>query len=606
VLLRLRRWARPALPRIALGGLTALGASLLALAVPQVLRVIVNGPLLSEGSQRGVILGALVVLALGVLEAFLVWCRRALILTPGTTVERDMRTDLFQHLLDLPVEFHDRWSGGQLLSRIMSDLGTIRRWTVFGLVMLLVSATTVVVGIGLMIATSWVLGLVYLVGAVPMIWLGFRFREDYKVVARRARDQAGDLATTVEESVHGIRVLKAFGRGDDALDDFARQADELRTTEVHKAKTLSRVSFALGAIPEAILAVSLGFGVVLTSRGELSVGALVAFFATAAVVNNPVERLGMLLAMTLDAKAATDRYLQVMDTGSTVRDPAEPVVLPAPDPAGSRVELAGVRFAHPRSASADGELRGGSDILAGIDLVLEPGETMALVGLTGSGKTTLLQLVPRLYDVTEGSVRIDGVDVRDLSRADLRAAVSIAFEDPILFSASVRENVLLGTDLTGQAADDLVAEALDVARAAFAYRLPDGLDTIIGEEGLSLSGGQRQRIALARAIAVRPRVLLLDDPLSALDVTTEAAVTGRLREMLSGTTTLVVAHRPSTVALADRVAVLEDGRITGVGRHADLLSTHPHYRYVLTALSALDDENGTDDAESDELAEARP
>ena len=606
MLLRLRRWARPALPRIALGGLTALGASLLALAVPQVLRVIVNGPLLSEGSQRGVVLGALLVLGLGVLEAFLVWCRRALILTPGTTVERDMRTELFQHLLDLPVEFHDRWSGGQLLSRIMSDLGTIRRWTVFGLVMLLVSATTVIVGIGLMIATSWVLGLVYLVGAVPMIWLGFRFRENYKLAARRARDQAGDLATTVEESVHGIRVLKAFGRGDDALDDFARQADALRTVEVHKAKTLSRVSFALGAIPESILAVSLGLGVVLTSRGELSVGALVAFFATAAVVNNPVERLGMLLAMTLDAKAATDRYLQVMDTGSAVRDPSEPVALPAADPAGSRVELSGVHFAHPRTAIAGGDRGGGPDILAGVDLVLEPGETMALVGLTGSGKTTLLQLVPRLYDVTAGSVRIDGVNVRHLSRADLRAAVSIAFEEPILFSASVRENVLLGTDLTGQAADDLVAEALDVARAGFAYGLPDGLDTVIGEEGLSLSGGQRQRIALARAIAVRPRVLLLDDPLSALDVTTEAAVTGRLRQMLTGTTTLVVAHRPSTVALADRVAVLEDGRITGVGRHADLLSTHPHYRYELTALSALDGTSDNHDAETDELAQVRP
>ena len=177
----------------------------------------------------------------------------------------------------------------------------------------------------------------------------------------------------------------------------------------------------------------------------------------------------------------------------------------------------------------------------------------------------------------------------------------------------MRDNVLLGTDLTGQAADDLVAEALDVARAGFAYRLPDGLDTIIGEEGLSLSGGQRQRIALARAIAVRPRVLLLDDPLSALDVTTEAAVTGRLREMLTGTTTLVVAHRPSTVALADRVAVLEDGRITGVGRHADLLTTHPHYRYVLTALSALDGPDQLDGidgvdgvTESDELAEVRP
>ena len=594
VLLRLRQWARPALPRIALGGLTALGASLLALAVPQVLRVIVNGPLLTEGSARGVVLGALVVLGLGIIEAFLVWCRRALILTPGTAVERDMRTDLFRHLLDLPVEFHDRWSGGQLLSRIMSDLGTIRRWTVFGLVMLLVSATTVVVGIGLMIWTSPVLGLVYLVGAVPMIWLGFRFREDYKVVARQARDQAGDLATTVEESVHGIRVLKAFGRGDDALESFAQQADALRTTEVHKARTQSRVSFALGAIPEAILAVSLGIGVPLAANGQLSVGALVAFFATAAVVNNPVERLGMLLAMTLDAKAATDRYLQVMDTPSSVQDPEHPVTLPEPASAGSVVELTGVRFAHPGTTA--------TAVLDGIDLRLEPGETMALVGLTGSGKTTLLQLVPRLYDVTGGSIRIDGVDVRDLTRRDLRRAVSVAFEDPILFSASVRENVLLGTDLAGPEADALVAEALEVARAGFAYGLPDGLDTVIGEEGLSLSGGQRQRIALARAIAVRPRVLVLDDPLSALDVSTEAAVTVRLRQMLTGTTTLVVAHRPSTVALADRVAVLEDGRITGVGRHADLLATHPHYRYVLTALSAQDAQDAQDADDPRELA----
>lgn len=580
VLLQLRRWARPALPRIALGGLTALGASLLALAVPQVLRVIVNGPLLTNGSARGVVLGALVVLALGILEAFLVWCRRALILTPGTGVERDMRTDLFRHLLDLPVEFHDRWPGGQLLSRIMSDLSTIRRWTVFGLVMLLVSATTVLVGVGLMIWTSPVLGLVYLAGAVPMIWLGFRFREDYKAVARLARDQAGDLATTVEESVHGIRVLKAFGRGQDALDDFARQADELRTTEVHKARTLSRVSFALGAIPEAVLAISLAIGVTLAADGRLSVGALVAFFATAAVVNNPVERLGMLLAMTLDARAATDRYMQVMDTAPTVQDPARPASLPPASGAGSVVELVGVGFAHPGATSPA--------VLEGVDLRLEPGETMALVGLTGSGKTTLLQLVPRLYDVTDGTVRIDGVDVRDLTREDLRRAVSVAFEDPILFSASVRENVLLGTDLTGPAADALVDEALEVARAGFAYGLPDGLDTVIGEEGLSLSGGQRQRIALARAIAVRPRVLVLDDPLSALDVTTEAAVTARLRAMLTGTTTLVVAHRPSTVALADRVAVLEEGRITGVGRHAELLATHPHYRYVLTALSERD------------------
>jgi ATP-binding cassette subfamily B protein len=499
-------------------------------------------------------------------------------------MEREMRDAMFVHLLDMPVAFHDRWSGGQLLSRIMSDLSLIRRWLVFGLVMLVVSAATAVIGIVLMIATSWVLGLVYVAGAVPMVWLGFRFREDYKVVARRARDQAGDLATTVEESVHGIRVLKAFGRGEDALDDFVAQAEQLRDTEVDKARTLSRVSFALGALPEGILAVELAIGVPLAASGRLSVGALVAFFATAALVNNPVEAFGQLLAMTLDAKASTDRFLDVMDRSPDIRDPEHPAQLPPPPPGGSRVTFSGVRFRHGSSAA---------DVLDGLDLELEPGTTTALVGLTGSGKTTLLALVPRLYDVSGGAVRIDGVDVRDLTRRDLRSAVAVAFEDPILFSASVRENVLMGVDDEVAASPEgerILREALDVARAGFAHRLPEALDTVIGEEGLSLSGGQRQRVALARAIAARPRVLVLDDPLSALDVTTEAEVTRRLRQTLARTTTLVVAHRPSTVALADRVAVLEGGRITGVGTHSELLATHEHYRYVLTAARARHDD----------------
>jgi ATP-binding cassette subfamily B protein len=527
-----------------------------------------------------VLAAAGVVALLGVLEAFLVWCRRALIAWPGTTVEREMRTALFDHLLDLPIAFHDRWAGGQLLSRSMSDLSIVRRWMVFGLVMMVVSATTIVVGVGLMLATSWQLGVVYVAGAIPVVWLGFRFRLDYKVVARRARDQAGDLATTVEESVHGIRVLKAFGRGEDAMEDFTQQADELRSTELIKARTLSRITFALGALPEVVLAVSLGVGVWLASTTGLTVGDLVAFFATAAVVNAPVERLGQLLAMTMDALAAADRFLEVMDTVPALADPARPAVLPPAASGGSRVELDGVHLRFP------GQAPGSPDVLDGVDLVLEHGETMALVGLTGAGKSVLLALVPRLLDVAAGAVRIDGVDVRDLSRAELRAAVAVAFEDPVLFSASVRENVLLGLPDTVGDADARARTAIEVASADFVDDLPDGQETVIGEEGLSLSGGQRQRVALARAIAVRPRVLVLDDPLSALDVATEAQVTRRLRATLAGTTTLVVAHRPSTVALADRVAVLEAGRITGVGTHAQLLATHPHYRYVLTALDA--------------------
>jgi ATP-binding cassette, subfamily B, bacterial len=232
-------------------------------------------------------------------------------------------------------------------------------------------------------------------------------------------------------------------------------------------------------------------------------------------------------------------------------------------------------------------------ILKGITLDIRPGETMALVGITGSGKSALLQLVPRLYDVTEGSITIDGVDLRDFSVEELRSVVGVAFEDTTLFSNSVRDNVLLGAR-TGvgpgnPAAGDegleaLLEEALDTAQAHFAYSLPEGLDTLIGEEGLSLSGGQRQRIALARAIAARPKVLVLDDPLSALDVNTEELVENRLREVLAGTTTLIVAHRPSTVALADRVALLEEGRIAAVGTHAELLATNDHYRYVIASL----------------------
>ncbi|MBO0921433.1 ABC transporter ATP-binding protein [Cellulomonas sp. zg-ZUI222] len=579
-LLRLVRWARPALPRVVAGGSATLVASLIALAVPQVLRWVVNGPLLTDGSRVAVVQAALLVLLLGVLEAVLVWCRRALIATPGTSVERTMRTDLFRHLLDLPVAVHDRWSGGQLLQRSMGDLHTVRRWMVFGLVQLVVSATTVLVGAVLLLVTSPLLGAVYLCGAVPVVWLGFRFRQDYKVVARRARDQAGDLATSVEESVHGIRVLKAFGRGEDALEDFVRQADELRGTELDKARAQSRMSFALAWIPETTLAVALGLGVWLAATDRVSVGALVAFFATAAVMTRPVESLGQLLGMTLDARAGTDRFLEVMDTAPALSDPAAPTALPPVPAEGTRVELRDVRFAHGA---------GTREVLRGVDLVLEPGLTTALVGLTGSGKTTLLQLVPRLYDVTGGAVLLDGVDVRDLTRRDVRGAVAVAFEDPILFSASVRDNVLMGVPverlaaMSPQEADEAVRVALDVARAGFVHRLPQGLDTVIGEEGMSLSGGQRQRVALARAIAGRPRVLVLDDPLSALDVATEAEVTAGLRRVLTGTTTLVVAHRTSTVALADRVAVLEDGRVTGVGRHADLLATHPHYRYVLTA-----------------------
>ncbi|WP_312179679.1 ABC transporter ATP-binding protein [Arthrobacter sp.] len=576
---RLYPHIKPILPRLFLGFLSAVGASIVALAIPQVLRILVNSYLHPGGAVSALWWAAGIVLLLGTLEAAFMALRRQFAVAPATTVETSLRTSFYRHLQDLSVAFHDRWGSGQLLSRAMSDLNLIRRWMAFGAMMLVVTALTVAIGVTIMFFTSWQLALVFLLAAVPIVVYGFRFRRFYGRVSRQSQDQAGDLATTVEESVHGIRVLKAFGRSTEALDAFGEQAEELRQTEVYKANSLAKFSLVITLLPEAALAVSLVLGILLVNAGELSIGSLVAFFATAAVVAGPVESMGPLLSMTLTAKTAIDRHFEVMDARRTITDPPEP--RQPPDTAGVRGNLAfdDVHFAYPNAAAER------PDVLDGVTLDLRAGETMALVGITGSGKSTLLQLVPRLYDVTGGSIRIDGVDLREYSLADLRSLVAVAFEDTTLFSSSVRDNVLLGADAANNAeAEQLLTEALDVAQAQFVYSLPDGVDTLIGEEGLSLSGGQRQRIALARAIAARPKVLVLDDPLSALDVRTEELVEHRLREVLAETTTLVVAHRPSTVSLADRVALLQDGRISAVGTHAELLAGNEHYRHVIASL----------------------
>jgi ATP-binding cassette subfamily B protein len=590
---RLYPHVRPIIPRLIMGLLCALMASVVALTIPQVLRVLVNDSLQSGGATESVWIAAAIILVLGIAEAVLVALRRQFVINPATTVETRMRVSLYGHLQDLTVSFHDRWGSGQLLSRAMTDLNFLRRWMAFGAIMLVVTTLTVVIGIAVMFSMSWQLALIFLAAAAPIMAYSFRFRTRFSKVARRSQDQAGDLATTVEESVHGIRVLKAFGRSREALETFNEQAEELRQTEISKARHQAMFTLAVTLLPELALGTGLVVGIMLCSSGQLSIGALVAFFATAAVIASPVEFSGMLLAMALTAKTAVDRHFEVMDSANTITSPPQPS-------RPSRLRGA-LRFNNATFAFEDAPDR---PILRDINLEVLPGETMALVGITGSGKSALIQLVPRLYDVTDGSITIDGVDVREFDVEELRRVVGVAFEDTTLFSNSVRENVLLGApDRTGDALD----EALDVAQAHFAYSLPEGVETLIGEEGLSLSGGQRQRIALARAIAARPRILVLDDPLSALDVHTEELVEARLRAVLKDTTTLIVAHRPSTVALADRVALLEDGRIAAVGTHTELLADNPHYRYVIASLDQepRDLDSELTDLEEEADAEAR-
>ncbi len=364
------------------------------------------------------------------------------------------------------------------------------------------------------------LGVIFMVCSIPIWIYGYVFEKKYSVIARRSQDQSGDLATTVEESVHGIRVLKAFGRGKHALQNFASQAEQLRGTEIDKAKAIAGIWLWLILVPDVTYAICLLGGVWLAVGGNITLGDLAAFFATATVLRFPVESIGFLLAMTFDTRTATDRFFEVMDSDLMITDLADPKTIAKPE---GRLVLEDVHFRYQDSPPHV------PDLVDGATLEIEPGETMALVGLTGSGKSTITALTTRLYDVTGGRITIDGVDVRDLTLDELRTHLAMAFEDATLFSDSVRNNVLLGRP---DATDDDLNEALDIAQAQFVHDLPEGLDTKIGEEGLSLSGGQRQRLALARAVAARPAVLVLDDPLSALDVQTEELVEAALRKVL--------------------------------------------------------------------------
>ena len=598
---RLHPYLRPYRYRLALLLLAAMLSTGTEIVIPLIAKVVIDGAIAHH--ERGLLLPlGLLAVGLGAAGAALSLVRRWGVGNAVAGIEQSIRDDLYRHLQRLDPAFHDEWQSGQLLSRATTDLSSIRRFAGFGLVFIVISIMTFAAVSALLISLNWWLGLITTAMFVPVFFFCLRFEKKYKVLARRSQDQDGDLTTLVEEAATGVRVLKALGRAPEAAGTHYAQAEVLSRTKIAMAGVVGWFWSVLTLVPNAVIALAVLLGAIAVSRHEMTVGGLVAYITLGLQLVWPVEALGYILASGEEAATAAQRVVEIFDTAPAITSDAEgdeegdtererPALalrqLPIPRVTGEAAPAGGqghgpdlgrqahVLFDHV-SFSYPGD---GRPVLSEVNLEVARGETLVLTGATGSGKTTLLYLVPRLADTCGGRVLLAGQDVRDIPLPRLRQRVACGFEEATLFSASVRENVTFGA---ADATTDEIEAALHAAQAGFVFELPWGLDTRIGEQGMALSGGQRQRVALARAILSRPEVLVLDDPLSALDVQTEERVTRALHEILAGVTAIVVAHRPSTVALADRVALLDDGVIAAVGSHRELMATDPVYANLMT------------------------
>jgi len=556
--------------------LAGCGATGLAITIPLIAQRVIDGPV-ARGETSGLWLLGLLALAFGVLEAALIFYRRWVSSSSALGMETALRGDIYAHLQRLPVGFHDGWQSGQLLSRATSDLSAIRRFLSFGLLFLAINFFTYTTVVALLVRYYWPLGILVVLSTIPLALISLRFTRRYNAMSRAMQDQQGDVATLAEETAGGIRVIKAFRRHDHMARTFDERARTLYGTAVGKARLVATTWPRFDLVSNTMLATSLVGGAVAVSLGHLTVGQLVAFVSLQLMLIWPVDALGYIIANGQEAMTAADRIYELLDAKPSIVDRPGAVVLKKAE-VRAAVRFEAVRFQFPGAAEP---------VLRGVDLEVQPGETLAIVGVTGSGKTTLATLVPRLIDPTGGRITLDGRDTRDITLESLRSVIGFAFEEATLFSMSVRENLTLGRP---DATDAEVDEALSIAQADFVRALPWGLNTRVGEQGHSLSGGQRQRLALARAVLGKPRLLVLDDPLSALDVHTESLVEEALSRVLRGTTAILVVHRPSTVALADRVALLQDGVIAAVGSHSHLLATVPAYRDVLSAAADARDD----------------
>ena len=584
-------WIRRMLPvllarrrSLALGLSAAAVAMLAQIIAPRVLMAAIDEALTRRTSSLTPYVVALSVLA--VLRGGLTFVYRSTLFKTAYGLEYDLRTSIYEHLTTLSFPFYDKVQSGQLISRANSDIRSVQMFLTFMPIVSL-SLVSFLVALAIMLNTHVTLTLVA-VAPIPFIYVvGVRMRELMFPISWIVQSRTADVATIVEENVTGARVVKSFAAEEQQLDALAEAARRLRWGSIRQIDVRAQYAPLMEALPRLGLAAVLLYGGLLAIDGEVTVGTLVAFSTYVVLLQAPFRTLGFILMLAQRAAASAGRIYEILDTEPDIVDRPGAVDLVAPR---GEVELRGVTFRYGEAGP----------VLEHLDLHLAPGETVAVVGRTGSGKSTLARLLPRFYDVSEGAVLVDGHDVRDLTVRSLRSAIGLVLDEPFLFSATVRENIAYGHP---DATDEEVRAAARAAGAeAFVDALPEGFDSEVGERGYTLSGGQRQRIAIARTLLDDPAVLLLDDATSAIDVQVEEEIHAALRVLMAGRTTIVIAHRLSTINLAERVVLLDGGRIVADGTHADLMATEPRYAEVLAHIEETEAERRARAADAEERA----
>ncbi len=563
--MRLLGFLRPYRASLVVSTILAIGSQVSAILVFVVTGFAINELETSDPERRALALWILLIIGLGVLRAVLMVGRRLISGRQALGVEYDLRDELYGHFLRLSFGFYDRNQTGQLMSRATIDLQSVRFFLGYGLIFFAQHVVTIAVVTVVLFVYSWQLALVALAITPVVVLVAYRYSKVSQPVLRDVQQKLADVSTVAEESIVGVHVVKSFAQEGHRLETFSRAADSVfvQTLAANRQRALyvPLLTFLPVVAQGAVLLVA---GRMVVS-GSLSLGSFFAFNFLLAMLVMPLRMLGMWIGQAVRAVASGERIFEVLDEPEEVADRPDAEPLPAGPGA---LHLEQVDFAY----------EPGRPILEGIDLAVEPGRTVALIGRTGSGKTTLASLVPRFYDATAGRVLVDGMDVRDLERRSLRREIGVIAQDPFLFSASVRDNIAFGVP---DAPHEAVEAAAHAAQAhEFIAELPDGYETVVGERGLTLSGGQRQRLAIARALLIDPRILILDDATASVDATTESKIRAGLSEAMRGRTTIIIAHRLSTIALADEIVVLDHGRIVARGTQAELLDESPLFREI--------------------------